>query len=106
MFRISAQQGITASEIRGPTTFKKHRSIEFTVFLPFDEIPVGAAFFEPALNFLLDAVCVVLDSIGINTSDLRSARSNILDEAKRSTLCLTDNIPAEPVSGGNGGQCR
>lgn len=100
MFRISAKQGITTSEIRGPTTFKKDRSIEYSVFLPFDEIPFGDAFFEPALSLLLDGVCTVLDSTGIDASDLRSARSGILEAATHSPLRLTNKYPSEPVEDG------
>jgi hypothetical protein len=100
MFRISAKQGIATSEIRGPTTFKRDKSIEFSVFLPFDEIPVGNAFFEPALSLLLDGVCTALDSTGIDASDLRSARSGILEAATLSPLRLTDKNPAELGEGG------
>ena len=103
MFRISAKQGIPTSEIRGPTIFKKDKSVEFTIFLPFDEIPNGAAFSEPALNFLLDGVRDVFASIGINATELNTARSDILGESRRNPAHLPGIKSAEQFSGGNGG---
>ena len=38
MFRISAKEGITENELRGPTVFRKDKDVEFTIFLPFDTI--------------------------------------------------------------------
>jgi len=33
-FRISAKEGISKAEIKGPTVFKRDKSVEFTIFLP------------------------------------------------------------------------
>ncbi len=77
-FRISAKKGIESNEIRGSSVFKRDKDVEFTIFLPFDRVPAGEAFAEPALEFLLDGVMDVLQRLGIDAARLQQKRAEII----------------------------
>ncbi|HEY1121949.1 MAG TPA: hypothetical protein VGE67_10130 [Haloferula sp.] len=80
MFRISAKQEIDGVEVRGPTVFKRDRSIEFSLFLPFDIIPRGDAFMLPALRFLFDGIQEGFVRVGIETAKLEAKRDQLIDQ--------------------------
>src|SRR5687768_15844375 len=55
MFNVSAKRGTRQNEVKGPAVFKDSKTVEFTIFLPYDVITAkGKDFCQPALNFLLD----------------------------------------------------
>ncbi|MCW1926492.1 hypothetical protein OKA05_28330 [Luteolibacter arcticus] len=83
MFRISAKQEIDCVEVRGPTVFKKSRSIEFSLFLPFDIIPRGDEFARPALNFLFDGIQEGFAEVGIEAAKLEAQREQLIDQLCR-----------------------
>ena len=101
IFNVSAKRAIQITEIRGPSVFKKDNSVEFTVFLPFDAVPKGKEFAEPALELLLDGVFGVLDKVGIETGILRAARPVLVKELCASSEMFKDG--AEPDASPNGG---
>jgi hypothetical protein len=80
MIRISAKRGIASSEIRGPSVFRKNCSVEYSIFLPYDQIPKGSDFAEPALHSLLAGVREVLTKAGIEHNDLDAAQDRLVVE--------------------------
>jgi hypothetical protein len=86
MFNVSAKRTIADNEIRGPSVFKKDKDVEFTIFLPFDTIQREASVSRCALAFLLQGVCSVLVSLGIDTSAIQVRQSS-----------LTETISSDPT---------
>lgn len=80
MFRISAKRTIHDNEIRGPSIFKKDRSVEFTIFLPFDVIQSTVSPSRSAIEFLLRGVSSVLISLGFDTARIQEQHSNLAEE--------------------------
>ena len=80
MIRISAKRGIASSEILGPSVFRKDCSVEYSIFLPYDHMPKGSDFAEPALHSLLAGVCEVLTKAGIEHDDLDAEQHRLVVE--------------------------
>ena len=78
MFRISAKRGIDFSDVRGPSKFRKNSCVEYSIFLPFDQIPLGSAFAEPALRLLLESVREVFSKAGIEHVALDAAQDDLV----------------------------
>jgi hypothetical protein len=79
MFRISAKRAICASEICGPSVFKKSKDVEFTIFLPFDIIQRESIVLQSAISFLLQGVCSALDSLGIDSSGIQARLASLAE---------------------------
>ena len=79
IFRISAKKGLHDNEVLGPTVFKKARDVEYTVFLPFDEIARSSDVPRTALRYLLKGVCSVFNSLGIDSSRVVGAQESIVE---------------------------
>ena len=79
MFRVSAKRAICDNEIFGPSVFKKTKDIEFTVFLPFDVIQCEANTLYSAIGYLLQGVCSVFDSLGIDKSKLQTRKMTLVE---------------------------
>jgi hypothetical protein len=80
VIRISAKRGIASSEILGPSVFRQDCSVEYSIFLPYDHIPKGSDFAEPALHSLLAGVREVLTKAGIEHNDLDAAEHRLVVE--------------------------
>jgi hypothetical protein len=78
MFRISAKRGILSSEIRGPSKFRKDRRVEYSIFLPFDQIPAGSDFAQPALRLLLSSVRQVFLDVDIEHKNFDAAHEQLV----------------------------
>lgn len=78
IFRISAKQSLYENEIRGPTVFKKTKDVEFTIFLPFEEIMHRAHPPSAALNWIFAGVYSVFDRLDIEAGTLRERQSFII----------------------------
>jgi hypothetical protein len=70
-FRISARDDISHTEIKGPTVFKRDKTVEFTIFLPHQRIDyhnpqVSLSLFDE----LLKSVVLVLSELGLSTTAL------------------------------------
>src|SRR5262245_47827313 len=61
VLNISAERQLTKLRIAGPTVFKRTNDVEYTVFLPFDEIVAAPEGCRSALGLLLDAVRQVFE---------------------------------------------
>jgi len=77
-FNISAKKEIQKNEIRGPAVYKNDKEVEFTIFLPFDLIPQGESFIEPAILFMLNGVYNVLNRYDIDTSLLKGKEASLV----------------------------
>lgn len=79
MFRISAKAGIKIPEIYGPTVFKKDKSIEYTIFLPYAN---GGMLDENVhrtlLGLLLASVADVLGRMGLDATKVKESISSLV----------------------------
>jgi hypothetical protein len=80
MFRISAKRGILSSEIRGPSKFRKDLRVEYSIFLPFDQIPTGSDFAKPALRLLLNSVQKVFLEVDIEHMNFNAVHEQLVAE--------------------------
>jgi hypothetical protein len=78
-FNISAKRTICDNEIRGPSVFKKDKDVEYTVFLPFDTIQREASVAQSAIKFLLQGICSVLGSLGIDATEIQARQSSLAE---------------------------
>lgn len=78
VFNVSTKKSITENEIKGPTVFRRTKSVEYTVFLPFDVISRSSDNPRAALGYLLDGASWVLESLKMSTSQIASQRDNII----------------------------
>ena len=94
--RISAKDDIEQPEIKGPTVFKRDKTVEFTIFLPHRANDCyDPAVASPLVNQVLQSVVIVLNQIGLNAAtvlrDVDYLRSEflsvpgLLDARKRPT---------------------
>lgn len=80
MFRMSAKQGLSEPEIKGPTVFKRDRDVEFTVFLPFQKHQAAdRTALRDALNYLFAAICKALRELALDTTKLAEEATQIID---------------------------
>ncbi len=89
MIRISAKTGIAANDIRGPTTFKKSKDVEFSVFLPFDLISKTADPLKAALVYLLEGASWSLASLDIDVSKLDAASQELIEAVREDAEMFT-----------------
>jgi hypothetical protein len=69
--RISAKDDIEQPEIKGPTVFKRDKTIEFTIFLPhrpsdFHDLDVASLL----LDQVLQSVVSILNQIGLDAANV------------------------------------
>lgn len=91
-FNISARHSIQSTQVRGPTTFKRSHVVEYTIFLPFDDLSQRPDAPRVSLEYILNAVTDVLDGLGLDISRLKNARKMIVD-----SIC-SDRDMVEPPS--------
>ena len=80
-FRISAKKGIDRVEIKGPTVFKRDKSVEFTIFLPYgqsDYHELGAA--SLVLQEVLQSVGRILQQVGLDAGKILGDIDVLRDE--------------------------
>lgn len=77
--RIGADTQIVDNEIRGPTVFKKDRSVEFSVFLPFDVIVASAEGCRVALEYMLDGIRAIFCQAGIDPERLEEKKTFFIE---------------------------
>jgi hypothetical protein len=90
-FYVSAKNIIHDNEIRGPTVFRKAKDVEYTIFLPFEEIARHADAPKRALRFLLEGVCKVLDSLEIDKTKLLERQDSLIED-----ICSDPTMLEEP----------
>ena len=103
MIRISAKRAIESIELRGPSVFRKDRSVEYSIFLPYDQIPNGTDFAVPALHSLFAGVREVFTKVGIEHNDLVAAEDRLIAEFSEDPRAVEPNKIAQQDASSNGG---
>lgn len=87
--RISAKDGILTPEIKGPTVFKKDKTVEFTIFLPHASLDYhDQKVIDALLGKLLDSVVLVLSQIGLNPTTIVTGKNLLITEFHNDPLLL------------------
>lgn len=76
---ISAKRGIVSNEVCGPACAKRNKEIEYTIFLPFDQISKSEHFVKLSAGFIFDGICEVFDDLCIESRFLASKRAEAID---------------------------
>ena len=79
--RISAKDDIDQTEIKGPTVFKRDKSVEFTIFLPHRVCDYN----EPecslgVLRLILRSAVLVLEELGLDAAKVKIDSSALEDD--------------------------
>ena len=80
IFRISAKRNLLQNEVRGPTIFAKEKHVEFSIFLPFDEISADSDWAGTALHHLMEGVISILERLKIDSATLKIERARLIRE--------------------------
>lgn len=71
VFRMSAKAGLADPEVFGPTVFKRDKSVEFTIFVPFHQDETrGNDLNRRILHILLNQIVDVLKRLEIDVTSL------------------------------------
>jgi hypothetical protein len=69
VFNVSAKTGLNTPDVKGPTVFKREKTVEYTVFLPFDRaISLNDDSLSNAIRLLLKSMNAVLFELGMTTN--------------------------------------
>jgi hypothetical protein len=69
IFNVSAKTGLVSPEIKGPTVFKREKTVEYTVFLPFQiEQNISDKSLTNAIKLLLNCMNTVLSSFSMTSN--------------------------------------
>lgn len=80
IINMSAKRGINDNEVRGPTVFRKGRkTVEYSIFLPFDTIVEHPERLRLAMQYLLDGVKTVFRKLRIDTSAVEARAGAIIE---------------------------
>lgn len=79
MFRMSAKKDITENEIKGPTIFRKDKDMEYSIFLPFDEIMKNENYNYFALKYLFEGIYSILDKYGFDFSIIKKEEEKFIN---------------------------
>src|SRR5437016_569253 len=90
-FNISAKTALQDNEIRGPAVYRKTKTIEYTVFLPFDTITRGGSVLRSAVEFLLKGICSVLDGLFIDKTGILKRQDSLIER-----ICTDPNMVESP----------
>ena len=71
---ISAKSKIRMAEVAGPGVYRRDRELEYTVFLPYEALPT----FADAVGCLVDTVCGIIGSLGIDIGDIGRWRNEFV----------------------------
>jgi hypothetical protein len=91
VFNVSAKTGLNSPEVKGPTVFKREKTVEYTIFLPFErKVAVNDESLSSTLRMLLSSMNAVLIELGMNTNRIANdplgiARS-VLEDPKMLSL--------------------
>lgn len=76
---MSSKSNLQQNEIRGPTVFKKNKSVEYTIFIPF--CIIGNRSLEDfllVLQYLFEGIILIMKNIGINTDKIEAQKDDII----------------------------
>jgi hypothetical protein len=79
--RISAKTEINQTEIKGPTVFKRDKTVEFTIFLPhrannYHDLDVASQLVEQVLQ----SVAIILPRMGLDPAKILSDTEHLRSE--------------------------
>ncbi len=80
VFNMSSKSDLAFTEIKGPTVFKRDKSVEYSIFLPFNLLGKGSADeFRMVLRALMDGIVTVLDELGVDTEKVKAESADIVE---------------------------
>ena len=80
IFNMSGKSTIAQPEVRGPTVFKKNKSVEYTIFLAFNkQEPHSQDLYRRVLRQVLDKIIGVLQGLQMDVSRLSSDANDIIE---------------------------
>ncbi len=91
---MSADTDIVDNVVRGPTVFKRSRSVEYTVFLPYDMILQSRDGCREAMVFLLSGIRSILQQLRIDTQDFDQKKDIIIKSICTDTAMLKEPWPS------------
>lgn len=78
IFRMSAKAKIAHPEIKGPTSFRRDKSVEYTIFLTFPQPgPNSRPELDAAVRELLTSICSILDKLGFDVRELQAQSATL-----------------------------
>jgi len=78
IFNMSAKTGLVLPEVKGPTVFKREKTVEFTVFLPFQkEENISDNSLTNAVILLLNCMNTVLSGFSMTSNRIASDSDGI-----------------------------
>jgi len=81
MFRLSAKAELDEIEIKGPTVYTNDKDIEFTIFLPYQKIPLEEKdSFKQPLEMFLEGVTLALELVSVDSSKVRNDSSELAEK--------------------------
>lgn len=85
---LSAKRDTTTNDVRGPTVFKRYKTVDYSVFLPFDAIKHADDGCGCAMRYFIDGVRIVFGKLGIETEKLDARRDEIISHVCSEPLML------------------
>jgi len=79
-FNISAKWQLAVNEIVGPARYKKDKSVEYSIFLPYTPIMQQSEPYRRALYHIFESVYEVLEGYEIDTSKLKAEQEELITE--------------------------
>jgi hypothetical protein len=79
MFNMSAKEGTSSCDVKGPTVYRKEEDVEYSIFLPYDEIMSREDVLRSALKFFLEGVCQVFDMLKIDLANIAEQSPSIIE---------------------------
>lgn len=90
VFNISAKAALRVAEIKGPAVFKRDKTVEYSVFLPYDkQAPVDAVLLVDVVRVLLASVNTVLSNLGMTTNRIANDPDGIAESIVRDRRMTT-----------------
>jgi hypothetical protein len=90
VFNISAKAALRIAEVKGPTVFKRDKTVEYTFFLPYDkQAPVEAELLVDVVRVLLANMNTVLSNLGMTTNRIANDSDDIAKNIVRDPRMTT-----------------
>ena len=95
VFRMSAKRRIESTELRGPSRYPKAKSIEYSIFLPFDQVIATEEWKDRVLSTLFDEVISVLKKMSFDTRKFEMQRRTIIAAIVNDPMMIDQRRVAE-----------
>jgi len=93
-FRLSAKAGLAAAEIRGPSTYRKTKDIEFSIFLPHTGEAISINDQEKCrqpLVIFFECVATILESLFLDPTRIRQQAAELTEKIISDPLMFCDD---------------